>query len=150
MNLILNDQSTDLSNTVSVWSKITIQNADAYSTVYEHPPDDCMRPKWIKCFSIQQNFWIIDSNRVPILWAQNVVDLAKFNGTYLGTYSFEVWTIKPLTHMLCEPESDNSTLCRAPFYTNPVPFPHSLAFYRAHLERRFCDHASHVKRLRIR
>jgi hypothetical protein len=116
-------------NTVSVWSRITIQNADAYSTIYEQPPEDCMRPKWVKCFSIQQNFWISDSKGVPVLWAQNVIDLAKFNATYYGTYSFEAWTVKELMPKLCEPESDNVTLCRAPYYENAVTFPNSLTFY---------------------
>ena len=132
MNLIAGNRSVESSNAVSVWSKITIQNADAYSTIYERPPDDCMRPKWVKCFSIQQNFWIIDSSGNSVLWAQNVIDLAKFNGIYYGTYSFELWTVKPLAHTLCEPESENNTVCRAPFYTSPVRFPDSLTFY-AHI-----------------
>ena len=129
MNFIVDSRSIGSLNTVSVWSRITIQSVAAYSTIYERPPDDCMRPKWVKCFSIQQNFWISDSKGVPVLWAQNVIDLAKFNATYYGTYSFEVWAVKQLTPELCEPESENVTLCRAPYYDNALPFPHSLTFY---------------------
>lgn len=132
MNLIADNQSAPSSNIVSVWSRITIQNADAYSSIYESAPDDCMHPKWVQCFSVQQNFWIIDSEGVPVLWAQDVIDLAKLNATYYGTFSFEVWGVKKLAPELCEPESDNVTQCRAPFYSNPLHFPRSLTFY-AHI-----------------
>jgi hypothetical protein len=118
MNLIADNQSAPSSNIVSVWSRITIQNADAYSSIYESAPDDCMHPKWVQCFSVQQNFWIIDSEGVPVLWAQDVIDLAKLNATYYGTFSFEVWGVKKLAPELCEPESNNVTQCRAPFYSN--------------------------------
>lgn len=132
MNLIADNQSQPLSNVVSVWSRITIQNVDAYSWIIERPPDDCMMPKLVKCFSIQQNFWIVDSSGVPVLWAQDVIDLAKLNATYYGTFSFEVWGAEQFARELCEPESDNITQCRAPFYNNPLHFPRSLTFY-AHI-----------------
>ena len=125
-------QSPQSQNMISVWSQITIQRVDAYSTIYERPPDDCMRPKWVKCFSIQQNFWIIDSGGAPVVWAQNVENLAKINATYYGTFSFEVWDVNKIRPELCDPQSDNITQCRAPFYDHPIQFPRSLTFY-AHI-----------------
>ena len=143
MNLIVDSRSSQSLDMVSVWSRITIQNADAYSTIFEKPPDDCMRPKWVKCFSIQQNFWIIDSRGVPVLWAQNVINLAKLNATYYGTFSFETWGVKQLTPELCDPQSDNITQCRAPFYNNPLFFPRSLTFY-AHISTLGLENTLHM------
>ena len=60
------------------------------------------------------------------------MNLAKLNATYYGTFSFEVWGAKQLAPELCEPESDNITQCRAPFYNDPLLFPRSLTFY-AHI-----------------
>lgn len=116
---------------VSVWGEITIRMADAYSTLAEHPIEDCLRPNLVDCFSIQQNFWIMDSVGEFVLWAQNVVQLAKLaSPTYYGTYTFQVWNGSTRTHpVLCEPESERATECRAPFFTNRVPFPQSFIFY---------------------
>ncbi|MGD0177173.1 MAG: hypothetical protein ABSC50_10155 [Candidatus Bathyarchaeia archaeon] len=116
---------------VSVWSKITIGMADAYSTVAERPIEDCLRPKRVDCFSIQQNFWITDSLGNFVLWAQNTVELAKLaSPIYYGTYTFQVWNSSTVPQpVLCEPESSRTTSCRAPFYTDPVPFPQSFIFY---------------------
>jgi len=116
---------------VSVWSKITIGMADAYSAIGEHPIEDCLRPNLVDCFSIQQNFWISDSLGNFILWAQNTVELAKLKSqTYYGTYTFQVWNSSTVSQpTLCEPESSHRISCRAPFYTDPVSFPQSFIFY---------------------
>jgi len=116
---------------VSVWSKITIGMADAYSTLDGRPIEDCLRPKLVDCFSIQQNFWISDSLGNFVLWAQNTVELAKVaSPTYYGTYTFQVWTNSTGRQpVLCEPESSRKISCRAPFYTDPVSFPQSFIFY---------------------
>lgn len=119
---------------VSVWSKLTIESGGAYSTFAERPIEDCLRPKRVDCFSIQQNFWISDSANKFVLWAQNTVELARLDSQfYYGTFTFQVWngseTRQPL---LCEPESSRRTSCRAPFYTDRVPFPETFTFY-AHI-----------------
>lgn len=116
---------------VSVWSKITIMMADAYSTVNERPIEDCLRPHLVDCFSIQQNFWITDSSGTFVLWAQNTVELAKLaSPTYFGTYTFQVWNSSTNQEpILCEPESSRKVSCRAPFYTDPATFPQSFIFY---------------------
>jgi hypothetical protein len=128
---------------VSVWSKITIGMADAYSTLGERPIEDCLRPNLkghegtnpptidVDCFSIQQNFWISDSLGNFVLWAQNTVELAKLESTtYYGTYTFQVWNSSTARQpILCEPESSRKISCRAPFYTDPVSFPQSFIFY---------------------
>ena len=116
---------------VSVWSQITVRMADAYSAFGGHPIEDCLRPNPVDCFSIQQNFWISDSVGSYVLWAQNAVELAKLESPiYSGTYSFQVWNSSMARQpVLCEPESTRSTTCRAPFYTDPVPFPQSFIFY---------------------
>ena len=116
---------------VSVWSKITIGIADAYSTFGERPIEDCLRPQRVDCFSVQQNFWISDSIGNYVLWAQNTVELAKLASTiYHGTFTFQVWNSSTVRQpVLCEPESSITDQCRAPFYTTPVPFPQSLIFY---------------------
>ena len=116
---------------VSVWSKITIGMADAYSTLGERPIEDCLRPNLVDCFSIQQNFWISDSLGNFVLWAQNTVELAKLESpTYYGTFTFQVWNSSTARQpVLCEPESSRRISCRAPFYTDPVSFPQSFIFY---------------------
>ncbi|MGA2972026.1 MAG: hypothetical protein ABSE39_05305 [Candidatus Bathyarchaeia archaeon] len=116
---------------VSVWSKITIRMANADSTFGERPIEDCLRPNRVDCFSIQQNFWISDSTGSFVLWAQNAVELAKLESPiYYGTYTFQVWNSSTARQpVLCEPESSRSATCRAPFYTDPAPFPQSLTFY---------------------
>ena len=121
---------------VSVWSEISIDSGGAYSTVFERPIEDCLRPDLIDCFSIQQNFWIIDSLGNFVLWAQNTVELAKLaNPIYYGTYAFQVWNSSTTSQtVLCEPESSRTNSCRAPFYTDPVPFPQSFIFY-SHISR---------------
>lgn len=123
--------STVNDEAVSVWSEITVRMADAYSTVGERPISDCLRPNPVNCFSIQQNFWIIDSLGDFVLWAQNAVELAELaNPTYYGTYTFQVWrNATPAQAVLCEPESSRATSCRAPFYTDPVPYPEVFVFY---------------------
>ncbi len=116
---------------VSVWSSLTTKIAGAYSSVAERPIQDCLRPKPVDCFSIQQNSWISDSTGNFVLWAQNVVELAKLDSaTYYGTFTFQVWS--PVTGRapaLCKPESSRTTSCRAPFYTTRVPLPQSFTFY---------------------
>ena len=128
---------------LSVWSKITIGMADAYSTSFGAPIEDCLRPNLkghegtnpptidVDCFSIQQNFWIFDSLGNFVLWAQNTVELAKLeSSTYYGTYTFQVWNSSIARQpVLCEPESSRKISCRAPFYTDPVSFPQSFIFY---------------------
>ncbi len=116
---------------VSVWSKLTIEMADAYSSLNERATEDCMRPKRVDCFSIQQNSWISDSKGNLVLWAQNTVELAKLGGTmYYGTFTFQVWNSSTAREpLLCKPESSRTAWCRAPFYTDPVPFPQSFTFY---------------------
>ena len=116
---------------ISVWSKITIGMADAYSTFGELPIEDCLRPNLVDCFSIQQNLWISDSLGSFVLWAQNTVELAKLGSpTYYGTYTFQVWNSSSARQpVLCEPESSRRISCRAPFYTDPVSFPRTFIFY---------------------
>jgi hypothetical protein len=116
---------------VSLWSKITIGMADAYSTLGERPIQDCLRPNLVDCFSIQQNLWISDSLGNFVLWAQNTVELAKIESpTYYGTFTFQVWNSSTAGQpVLCEPESSRRISCRAPFYTDPVLFPQSFIFY---------------------
>jgi hypothetical protein len=116
---------------VSVWSKISIRMAHAYSTFGELPIEDCLRPKLVDCFSIQQNIWISDSAGNYVLWAQNTVELAKLvSSTYYGTFTFQVWNSStPHQPVLCEPESSRRISCRTPFYTDPVSFPQSFTFY---------------------
>jgi len=116
---------------VSVWSKITIGIADAYSTFGQRPIEDCLRPQRVDCFSVQQNFWISDSIGNSVLWAQNTVEFAKLASTiYYGTFTFQVWNSSTVRQpVLCEPESSITDQCRALFYTTPVPFPQSLIFY---------------------
>lgn len=116
---------------VSVWSRLTIEMADAYSSLNERAIEDCLRPKRVDCFSIQQNFWISDSLGELVLWAQNTVELASLGGTgYYGTFIFQVWnSSSPLEPLLCKPEASRAASCRVPFYTDSVPFPHSFTFY---------------------
>ena len=123
--------STNASGMVSVWSRLTIEMADAYSSLNERATEDCMRPKRVDCFSIQQNTWISDSTGNLVLWAQNAVELAKLGGViYYGTFTFQVWSSSTAREpLLCKPESSRTAWCRAPFYTDPVPFPQSFIFY---------------------
>ncbi len=116
---------------VSIWSQVTIKVADAYSTLNERPIEDCMRPKLVDCFSIQQNTWISDSAGNFVLWAQNAVELAKVaSPTYYGTYTFQVWNASTIGEpLMCEPEASSKTSCRVPFYTDAVPSPQSFVFY---------------------
>jgi hypothetical protein len=85
----------------------------------------------VECFSIQQNFWVSDSKGTPVLWAQNVVELAEFEeGLLFATYAFVVWTpTEALQPMFCFPSSYTDNVCRAPIYTYPVRLPHSVTFY---------------------
>jgi hypothetical protein len=91
---------------------------------------DCLRPSPIACFSVQQNFWIFNSNGDPILWARNSVELAGVGGIFHGTFLFQIFgqndRNKPL---LCEPEFNFSSTCRSPFYVDYSPVPQSLQFY---------------------
>ncbi len=105
--------------------------ADAYSSLNERAIEDCLRPKRVDCFSIQQNFWISDSLGDLVLWAQNAVEFANLGGTmYYGTFTFQVWNSSAAREpLLCKPEASRAASCRAPFYTDPVPFPHSFTFY---------------------
>jgi hypothetical protein len=116
---------------VSIWSQVTVKVAHAYSTLNELPIEDCMRPKLVDCFSIQQNTWISDSTGNFVLWAQNAVELAKVaNPTYYGTYTFQVWNASTIGGpLMCEPEASSRTSCRVPFYTDAVPSPQSFVFY---------------------
>jgi hypothetical protein len=116
---------------VSVLSKLVIDRAGAHSWVNDRPAQDCMRPKQVECFSIQQNLWIFDSRGNFVLWAQNAIELARVkNGDYFGTYTFQIWSSSGLTlPLLCEPESGNGTDCRAPFYSDLVIFPETFNFY---------------------
>lgn len=94
---------------------MTIERANAYSTLNERAIEDCLRPNRVDCFSIQQNFWIVDSAENMVLWAQNTVELAKLDGAkYYGTFTFQVWnrsdTRKPV---LCEPVKPTGRLPRS-------------------------------------
>jgi hypothetical protein len=130
---------------LSIWSKITIQHADAYSSFGERPIEDCMRPKQVECFSIQQNYWISDSEGNFVLWAQNAVELAKLDSNaYFATYTFQIWTpTEVMVPALCEPQSYNRTVCRAPFYTDPVRFPQSFTLY-SHISNEGQEHILHM------
>jgi hypothetical protein len=123
--------STTNHQAISVWSTLTVEAGDAYSSFGERPIEDCLRPKRVDCFSIQQNFWISDSTNKFVLWAQNTVELARLdNSIYYGTFAFQVWN-NSLTRqpVLCEPESSRGAVCRAPFFTDPFRFPQTFTFY---------------------
>jgi hypothetical protein len=123
--------STSNHQAVSVWSTLTIKAGDAYSSFGERPIEDCLRPKRVDCFSIQQNFWITDSTNRFVLWAQNTVELARLDtAVYYGTFTFQVWN-NSATHrpVFCEPESSRGAVCRAPFFTDPISFPEVFTFY---------------------
>jgi hypothetical protein len=139
------NSSSNAQGTVSIWSKITLERASAYSWTNQRPPEDCMHPKHVECFSIQQNLWIFDSNGEPVLWTQNAVELAKVEGkAYLGTFAFQVWSPAQISRpVLCEPESFNNTDCRAPFYTDPISFPQSFEFY-SHISNLGPDSVLHM------
>jgi hypothetical protein len=123
--------NSDARNSVSVWSEFTFENGGAYSIVNEQPLEDCMRPTQVQCFSIQQNFWVKDMEGAFALWVQNVVELAKVRGdSYSGTYTFNDWAPgNKMGPLICEPESDDPTNCRSPFFSDPVNLPHSFKFY---------------------
>lgn len=116
---------------VSVWSKISIQSADAFSAQNGHALGDCLRPKSVECFSIQQNSWVSDSLGNFVLWVQNTIQLAKlYNSIYFGTFIFQIWNGSyAQVPMVCEPESSIRNSCRAPFYTEASPYPQSFTFY---------------------
>lgn len=117
---------------VSVWSELLIESGDADSSTGIAAPRDCMRPNRIDCYSLQQNFWISDSQGNLRFWAQNIVLLAKWkNQTYYGTFGFEIWSNeKESGPLFCVPESSpTSGSCRAAFYTDAVQFPEPFTFY---------------------
>lgn len=89
-----------------------------------------------ECFSIQQNFWLSDSNGNVALWVQNVVELAELEGgPFFATYAFLVWTpTEALQPLYCFPSSYADNLCRTPIFTYPLELPHSFTFY-ANLSR---------------
>jgi hypothetical protein len=124
-------ESSNEVGTTSVWSSLTFSAGGAYSTVNQRAIEDCLRPKRVDCFSIQQNSWISDSLGNPVLWVQNAVELAKLDGaSYYGTFTFQIWNgttaRQPVT---CEPRSNSEVQCRAPFYTDQVSFPQTFTFY---------------------
>jgi len=90
-----------------------------------------MRPTQVQCFSIQQNFWVKDKEGAFVFWVQNVVELARVSDElYSGTCTFNIWTPERReAPLLCEPESDDLTNCRSPFFSEHVNLPHSFAFY---------------------
>jgi hypothetical protein len=115
---------------VSVWSEIVVEAADAYSHSGAYAIRDCLRPLHIDCFSIQQNFWIWDSSGDPMLWIRNSVELANLGGVYYGTYSFQMYSRDSRNEpLLCEPESNSTSICRSPFYVDYADFPRALKFY---------------------
>jgi hypothetical protein len=126
-------QPIDPSQAISVWSEIGVESGGAYSHTGAFPVRDCLRPIPVDCFSIQQNFWILNSSESPVLWAKNAVYLADEGGIYHGTYSFQVYSHNSRNQpLLCEPESNSTSTCRSPFYTDPSSFPQTLRFY-AHI-----------------
>jgi len=45
---------------VSVWNELKLNSVGAFSWLNTRPLADCMRPKQIECFCIQQNLWVLD------------------------------------------------------------------------------------------
>jgi hypothetical protein len=130
-NFVLGIDAIRPAEAISIWTSLTMEDGGAYSSLIEHGIVDCMRPRLVDCFSIQQNTWITDSMGNYVLWAQNVVQLARLDAaSYYGTFTFQVWNAKGgRAPLLCEPGSGQVTSCRAPFYTIRVPFPTSFTFH---------------------
>jgi len=119
---------------VSVWNELKLNGVGAFSWLNTRPLADCMRPKQVECFSIQQNLWVLDRTGTFALWLQNVVELARLqNESYFGTYGFEMW-VPPSTRppLVCEPKSDVENVCRSPFFSDRIILPYSFVFY-AHI-----------------
>ena len=82
---------------MGVWNRITIDSVNVHSRISSSVNPNCTglggKEVEAECFSIQQNFWLSDSNGKVALWVQNVVELAGLEGgPFFAKYAFLVWT----------------------------------------------------------
>jgi len=122
---------------IAVWNNITVDMIGARSRRGSALLEDCVKlgpnQSEVDCFSIQQNFWIVNSRGEAIYWIQNVDQFAKLEpDSFSATHAFLVWNASdPFNPVYCDPSTTSEYDCRAPMYTAPVTLPRTFSFYSA-------------------
>ena len=123
-----------LERAIAIWDQITLYDAFAQSQTEGGGPTEVCKSLdgssvWSSCFSVQQNYWIYNSQNAGVFWAQNVIHVAELSeGHYAATYTFVVFDRNDMENPLrCE--RPLSLDCRFLFFLTDVSFPMTFTLH---------------------